>query len=194
MDLGKPLKSTGGANLSDTLPPFQLILVGVHWRQIGQRLENLVQSAPACQQLCSSFSLAQHGWPDYPVTFSLIDNVALLWNCCSIKPTPLCELYMPCAFTGALSVSYMSFPTHIALESPLERCLVVVIWEPTSSALNRHRRSAIYCVTIPLLRACSLLSFTAKTTPYRAQTDLCCTVTIYFACVPKEVCIINVTC
>lgn len=41
---GKPLN--GGANLSDTLPPFQLILVGVYWRQLGQRLENLVQRAP----------------------------------------------------------------------------------------------------------------------------------------------------
>lgn len=44
--LGKPLKSTGGANLSDTLPLFHLIFVGVHWRQLGQRLENLVQRAP----------------------------------------------------------------------------------------------------------------------------------------------------
>lgn len=46
INVGKPLKSTGGANLSDTLPPFQLILVGVHWRQLGQRLENLVQRGP----------------------------------------------------------------------------------------------------------------------------------------------------
>lgn len=44
--LGKPLKSTGGANLSDTLPPFQLIVVGGHWRQLGQILRNVVQRAP----------------------------------------------------------------------------------------------------------------------------------------------------
>lgn len=112
MDLGKPLKSTGGANLSDTLPPFQLILVGVHWRQIGQRLENLVQSAPACQQLCSSFSLAQHGWPDYPVTFSQ-RQCGTIMELLQYKTNPfMWIIYALCLYWSSISELHVFSNTH----------------------------------------------------------------------------------
>lgn len=187
--LGKPLKATGGANLSDTLPPFQLILVGVHWRQLGQSLANLVQRVPGMSTVMHKFRRGTTWVARLASHLQSQTQCGAIMELLQYKPNPfMWIIYALCLYWSSISELHVFSNTH-RHRKPFERYLVVVIWAP-----NGHQRSAIYCATTPLLHACSLLAFHSYTTTYRAQSDPCCPVAIYFACVPKEVCIINVTC
>lgn len=157
--LGKPLKSTGGANLSDTLPPFQLILVGVHWRQLGQRLENLVQRVPGMSTAMHKLQRGTAWVARLPSHLWSQRQCGTIMELLQYKTNPfMWIIHALCLHWSSISELHAMFPTHIGLVNPLEKYLVVVIWEPTLSALNRHRRSAIYCVTIPLLHALLIVS------------------------------------